>query len=92
MAKSKKEVEVTLDETPEVEVELDETPEVEVELDETLDSYWWDTVGVELERRGYSQRNIILRAASAAKQSFERAMAAMVASGTLEEKVKSLFK
>jgi len=52
---------------------------------------WWKENGFKLQRKGHSQRNIILKAAREAGVTFDRAMKAMRGPGTVEEKATSLF-
>jgi outer membrane biosynthesis protein TonB len=52
---------------------------------------WWKAEGQEFVRKGHSQRGIILKAARATGTGFDKAMAAMRAAGSVEDKVKSLF-
>lgn len=52
---------------------------------------WWKKTGSVLQRRGHSQRNIIMKAAQDAGQPFGRAMTAMRLGGNVEDKAKSLF-
>lgn len=52
---------------------------------------WWKETGAELERKGYSPRNVVLRAAKASNSSFDRAMIALKSKGSLEEKATSMF-
>lgn len=52
---------------------------------------WWKETGATLQKKGYSSRNIILRAAKASNSSFDRAMVVFKETGTIEEKAKKLF-
>ena len=52
---------------------------------------WWKETGAKLQKKEYSPRNIILRAAKASNSSFDRAMDVMKSTGTIEEKAKALF-
>lgn len=57
----------------------------------TAGDEWWDTVGEKLVRKGCGQRGVFLKAKIASGATQDAFNAAMVAEGTLEEKVKALF-